>query len=136
MRRVAWMIGVAVAMSLVATACGGGGDEGDGGGGGDGTTLTAPAGAATDGFAEGELTAGADAAFTIHFVNDDPGVPHNVQIFEGTSTEDEPAWAPPGDATITGPDEVDYDVPALAAGAYTFNCLTHPTTMTGTLTIA
>jgi hypothetical protein len=45
-------------------------------------------------------------------------------------------WAPEGDAVITGPDEVDYVVPALAAGSYAYNCLTHPTTMVGTLTVA
>ena len=34
---------------------------------------------------------------------------------------------------VTGPKMVDYAVPALAAGTYTFTCSIHPN-MTGTLT--
>jgi len=146
-----WIMVVALVASLALAACGGGGDSGDGqetggatsgetGGGetgDDGTmlSLTAPVNAANSGFAEKSLSAPADTAFTIHFVNDDDGIPHNVQIFEGTDTGATPAWAPADNALITGPDEAMYEVPALAAGAYTFNCLSHPTTMIGTLTV-
>jgi plastocyanin len=140
------------ALSLVVAlgACGGAGaDEaagdpapatgthGDADAGGEAVTLhlTAPAGAAASGFAQTDLEAPADTPFTIWFHNDDPGIPHNVQIFEGTSTEGSPVWAPEGNAVIVGPDEVTYEIPALPAGTYTFNCLPHPTTMVGTLTV-
>jgi len=147
-----WILALAMVAGLALAACGGGGDSGDGGEetggatagetggaetGGDATMLsvTAPVNAANSGFAEKTLSAPADTAFTIHFVNEDDGIPHNVQIFEGTDTGATPAWAPADNALITGPDEAMYEVPALTAGAYTFNCLSHPTTMVGTLTV-
>ena len=149
-----WTIAIlAAVMALTLAACGGGdegGDDGDGGGAtttatdapdgdddGAGTelTVTAPAGASNSGFAETSLSAPADTAFTIVFDNQDGGIPHNVQIFEGDDTAAEPIWAPEGDALITGPDTVTYEIPALPAGTYTFNCLSHPTTMVGTLTV-
>jgi len=99
-------------------------------------TVTAPAGAANTGFAETTLTAPADTAFTIAFANQDAGIPHNVQIFEGDDTTATPVWAPADNALITGEDSVVYEVTPLGAGAYAFNCLSHPTTMTGTLTVA
>lgn len=147
---------LALLLVLGAAACGGdddGNGAGDGNGGGtteptdDGTevpppdgevvlTITAPEGSANTGFAETELTAPADTPFTIHFINDDPGIPHNVEIFEGTSTSGDPVWAPDGNALINGPAEEHYEIPALPAGTYTYNCFSHPATMVGTLTVA
>jgi plastocyanin len=142
MRRFSLLTAAALATALVLAACGGGGDDGGGDdGGGDGgtegttLTLTAPSGAANTGFAETTLSVAADTAFTINFSNQDEGIPHNVQIFEGTDTAATAVWAPEGNAMITGPDEASYEVPALAAGTYTFNCFSHPTTMVGTLTV-
>jgi len=97
--------------------------------------LSAPVDSANTGFAETELTAPADTPFTIHFVNDDAGIPHNVQIFEGTSATGTPVFAPADNAMITGVDEIDYEVPALPAGTYTYNCVVHATVMVGTLTV-
>ncbi len=74
------------------------------------------------------LQAPADAPFTIHFKNDDTGVPHNVAIKDTSGTE-----VFKGDI-ITGPAEADYNVPALKAGTYTFVCSVHPS-MTGTITV-
>ncbi|HXF72896.1 MAG TPA: cupredoxin domain-containing protein [Actinomycetota bacterium] len=140
-------LALVAAASLVLAACGGGGGGGaagdgegdDGGGAATGAptvvTITAPAGAANTGFAETAVSAPADTPFTIHFVNDDPGIPHNVQIFEGEDASGTPVWAPEGGELVTGPAEVDYEIPALPAGTYTFNCLAHPTTMVGTLTV-
>ena len=79
-------------------------------------------------FSTDALQAPADTPFTIHFKNDDPSVPHNVEVkdaggaslFKGT--------------IITGPSEASYSVPALAAGTYPFICTVHPN-MTGTLTV-
>lgn len=138
-----WMV-IAIVASLALVACSGGGDSAGGeeaGGadptGGDATmlVLTAPVNASNSGFAETALSAPADTPFTIRFVNEDDGIPHNVQIFEGTDTGASPVWAPADDALVTGPDEAMYEVPAFAAGTYTFNCLSHPTTMVGTLTV-
>jgi plastocyanin len=141
-------LALALLLAVALAACGGGGDDGgdtggdtetetadDGGGASTELTLTAPVGASNDGFAETSLTAPADTAFTITFDNQDEGIPHNVQIFEGDDTSATPVFAPEGDELITGPDTAVYEVPALPAGTYTFNCLSHPTTMVGTLTV-
>lgn len=98
--------------------------------------VSAPANSMVDGFAETQISAPADSAFTIHFANDDEGIPHNIQIFKGTDTAVDPVWEPKNDASITGPAEVDYKISALSAGTYTYNCYVHPTTMVGTLTVA
>jgi plastocyanin len=100
--------------------------------GGAGTTLTvtAPTGAAGTGFDPKALEAPANTAFTIHFDNQD-SQPHNVQV-KGAAGEVKLG----GDtAFFMGPGTRDYAVPALPAGAYTFYCVVHPGTMTGTLTI-
>jgi plastocyanin len=65
---------------------------------------------------------------TIQFKNDDPGVPHNVEIKDGSGAE-----VFKGEI-ITGPAEASYAVPPLKAGSYTFACTVHPN-MTGTLTV-
>ncbi len=66
--------------------------------------------------------------FQIELENRDTGIPHSVGI--DTSGGD-PAWRGDvfnGDATVT------YDVPALAAGQYTFFCTVH-LGMKGTLAV-
>ena len=148
-----WMtLMLAIALAITITACGGGDEGGDGGGTDTGTetateteapdgastelSVTAPVGASNDGFAETSLSAPADTPFTITFNNEDDGIPHNVQIFEGDDTSATPVWAPEDNELITGPDTAVYEIPALPAGTYTFNCLSHPTTMVGTLTVA
>jgi plastocyanin/mono/diheme cytochrome c family protein len=75
-----------------------------------------------------ELEAPADTAFQIEFANNDAGVPHNVAIKDASGTEVFKGEIFNGVATKT------YDVPALAAGTYTFVCTVHPN-MTGTLTV-
>ncbi len=74
------------------------------------------------------LAAPAGQPFQIDFKNNDPGIPHNVEVKDASG-----AGPFKGDI-ITGVAETVYDVPALAAGQYTFLCIVHPTTMTGTLT--
>ena len=79
-------------------------------------------------FEQQALTAPAGTAFTVHFDNKDGSTQHNVEIRDAQSMT-----MFKGDL-VTGPIAVDYAVPALAAGAYTFNCSIHPN-MTGTLTV-
>jgi plastocyanin len=98
--------------------------------------VTAPVEATTSGFRETTLEADAGAGIEITFFNDDEGIPHNIQIFPGTSTTGTPLWAPPNNAMITGVAETVYEVPALAPGVYAFNCFAHPATMIGTLTVS
>ncbi len=103
-----------------------------------GTTSAAPSGGGTGqtvelaasniAWEQTTLTAPANAAFTIHFNNKDASVPHDVVIKDASGMQ-----MFKGDV-VTGPKEVDYSVPALAAGTYQFMCSIHPN-MTGTLTV-
>ncbi len=79
-------------------------------------------------YEQSQISAPAGTAFTIHFDNKDPGVPHNVAIKDASGAE-----VFKGDI-ITGPAQADYQVPALQPGTYTFTCSVHPS-MTGTLTV-
>ena len=71
--------------------------------------------------------------FTVTFDNQDSGVAHNFLISE--------AFAPgspilfQGDA-ITGPKTTTYDVSALDAGTYSFECSLHPSFMHGTFIVS
>jgi hypothetical protein len=76
-----------------------------------------------------ELSAPADTEFVIHFNNKDASVPHDVVI------KDAAGMTMFQGARVDGPAEVDYEVPALPAGTYTFICSFHPN-MVGTLTVA
>ncbi len=77
-----------------------------------------------------ELQAPADTPFQIEFDNQDPSVPHNVAIHEGSATGPEVFRG----EVFPGPAKKIYDVPPLAAGTYGFICTVHPS-MTGTLTV-
>ena len=76
------------------------------------------------------VTAPAGKPFTIKFQNDDAGVPHNVDIHAGSVTG---ADEFKGDI-FPGVDFRIYNVKALAAGTYAFQCDVHPA-MIGTLTV-
>ncbi len=81
-------------------------------------------------FNRDELTVPAGEEFTLSFDNNDT-VPHNVAIYP---TEDQIE----GDQALfqgdifTGPASRDYEVPALEAGEYYFQCDVHPS-MNGTV---
>ena len=77
------------------------------------------------------LRAPASEAFTIVFRNDDPGIPHNVAIYTGSSA----TKALFVGKTFSGPATMDYRVPALPGGSYFFRCDVHHN-MTGTFEVA
>jgi plastocyanin len=93
-----------------------------------GTTLTIAA--QNTAFDKNCLAVTADTPFKIEFDNKDAGVLHNVSIYA------------PGPATlfqktpVPGPGVVTFDVGALKAGQYKFQCDVHPTTMFGTFIVA
>jgi len=78
-------------------------------------------------FSTDKLAAPAGTPFTIHFDNQDSGIPHNVDIKDSTGAEVFKGEIFPGPGTR------DYAVPALKAGTYKFACTVHPN-MTGELT--
>ena len=75
------------------------------------------------------LSAPADKPFQIAFDNKDAGTPHDVDILDGSGKKVFDGKDFPGPAQKT------YDVPALAAGSYKFECSIHPSLMSGTLTV-
>lgn len=79
-------------------------------------------------FLEPSVAAKADTPFTLAFVNNDEGVPHNVEFKDASGASVYLGEIFPGIATKV------YDVPALPAGSYTFLCTVHPS-MTGTATV-
>ena len=96
-----------------------------GGGGSAGQTVELSAKGVA--FSTNALQAPAGAPFTLHFDNQDPSIPHNVEIKDASGGSKFKGDIFPGVAAK------DYQVPALAAGSYTFVCDVHPN-MTGTLT--
>jgi len=98
---------------------------------GGGLTITAPVGAAANGYDVKSLSAAPGHAFTVTFDNQDTGVPHNWVL-----TKPDGSTVDIGDtAFFNGPGQRTYNVPALAAGQYPFMCQVHPTTMKGILTV-
>ncbi len=78
-------------------------------------------------FTTPSVTAPAGVAFSLEFDNQDAGVPHDVQIKDGSGTQVFKTDLFPG------VEKRSYQVPALTAGAYPFVCTVH-VNMTGTLT--
>lgn len=96
-----------------------------GGGGGGGSVEIDAQGIQ---FTTQNVTAPAGAKFTLTFKNEDSGIPHDVQIKDGSGTEVFKT------DIITGVADKSYDVGPLQAGSYPFVCTIHPN-MTGTLTV-
>jgi plastocyanin len=74
------------------------------------------------------LQAPAGQPFVLEFDNNDPGIPHNVDI------QDPNGVSLFRGQIINGPSTESYQIPALAAGVYRFACDVHPD-MAGTLTV-
>jgi plastocyanin len=81
-------------------------------------------------FDQSSLSAPANAPFVIHFDNQDSGIPHNVAIYNDSSKTEVKFRGDP----VTGPAQATYDVPALPAGTYYFQCDIHPQ-MNGTFVV-
>ena len=117
---------LAVALAAVLAACGSasGGDDAD----------TPPAEAdytvtAVDmAFDPGTLTVAGGEAFTIALVNED-AMPHNIAIYTDESKSEKLF-----EGEVITDDTIVYDIPALDAGEYFFDCSLHPN-MTGTLVV-
>jgi plastocyanin len=86
-------------------------------------TVTARANA----FTSTMVNAPASQAFSIVFMNSDPGIQHNVAIY----TDDSASKVLFRGALVTGPKTVAYRVPSLSPGTYFFRCDVHPDTMKG-----
>jgi plastocyanin len=117
---------------FVVSAGGGGTEAGGGPGGGSGggpgaTTITAKGLA----FDPTSLTA-PGTSMTIHFVNQDNAIPHNVVVFNGPDATAPVITTGP---TITGPGSQDFSVTFPKAGTYFFHCQYHPEQMKGTITV-
>ncbi|MFN8620235.1 MAG: cupredoxin domain-containing protein [Chloroflexota bacterium] len=92
------------------------------------TTTPVVSAQSAAGFDQRGIYVPAETDFTITFNNNNPGVPHNIEIFTDISTTDQYFL---GD-TITGVSTIEYKVPALEAGQYRFICSIHPN-MQGTV---
>jgi plastocyanin len=123
MRRLTLALGM-VALAAVLAACGGTSAA---------EPTTAPSGASTGDativakdikFQQTDVTVKAGAPLAVVFVNQD-GAPHNIEISDAAGKE-----VFKGD--IVSNATVTYQVPALAAGLYTFICEVHPD-MKGTI---
>jgi plastocyanin len=108
---------------------GGGGGGGGGQGGGGGTTTVTASGIAFD---TSTIDLSTGEASTIHFVNEDAGVQHNIAIYPSADDLANPLFR---GELVTGPDEIDYAVDPLEAGEYYFHCDVHPT-MNGTVSVS
>ncbi len=75
------------------------------------------------------LTALADKPFVITFDNKDAGTPHDIDILDASGKK------VVDNKDFPGPAVKQYDIPALPAGTYKFECSIHPALMNGQLTV-
>lgn len=79
-------------------------------------------------FEQSSVNGPAGKAFSLLFDNKDASVQHDVFIKDSSGSDVFEG------AIVTGPTQVTYNVPSLAAGSYTFFCSIH-SNMTGTLVV-
>ena len=117
---------VAGAMVAALVACSGGGAATQSpSSGGDGASGSIEITAQDIAFDTDELRVPAGESFTITFVNDD-SVPHNVAIYASRGGEEIFV------GEVITAETIEYEVPALEAGEYYFQCDVHPD-MNGTV---
>lgn len=117
---------VAVTLAAVLAACGT--TSADGGSDPDPADTDVTVTAADMAFDPDTVTVAAGEAFTIAFVNED-AMPHNIAVYTDASKSEKVFEG----EMVTGGSVV-YDLPALDAGEYFFDCSLHPN-MTGTLVV-
>lgn len=117
---------LAAALAAVLAACG----TASGGGGADAPPAEADytVTAVDMAFDPGTLTVAGGEAFTIALVNED-AMPHNIAIYTDESKSEKLF-----EGEVVTDDTIVYDIPALDAGEYFFDCSLHPN-MTGTLVV-
>ena len=81
------------------------------------------------------LAAPAGQAFSVAFDNQDTNVPHNVEIYTSKAATQRLGGATGATDTVTGPATTTYQVSALKAGTYYFQCDVHPSAMFGTFVV-
>jgi plastocyanin len=112
--------GVAMVVGGLAVATTGAADEGEGEAG---PVVEVTIVAVDIAFQQTDVTVPAGEPFRIRFQNQDAGVQHNVDIYGDPGFQGPPVFS---GELITGPAEIVYEVPALEAGDYPFNCVIHP----------
>jgi plastocyanin len=117
-----------VAVTLVAVLAACGTTAADGGSDPDPVDADATVTAVDMAFDPGSSTVPAGEAFTIAFVNED-SMPHNIALYTDASKSEKIFE---GEMVTDG--TVVYDLPALDAGEYFFDCSLHPN-MTGALVV-
>lgn len=124
--------GIAMLAGGIAIVAIGSGEEAAGGGP-QVVALAAPKGAAATGFEPTTLSVAANAPIELDFSNQDPGIQHNVVIFDVDPAKNPDAKPLFSGSLTSGPSETPYAVPALPAGSFFFHCEVHPGTMFGTI---
>lgn len=117
---------VAIALVAVLAACGT--TSADPGGGDDPADADVTVTAVDMAFDPGTVTVAAGEAFTVALVNED-SMPHNIAIYTDSSKSEKLFE---GEMVTDG--TIVYDIEALDAGEYFFDCSLHPN-MTGTLVV-
>lgn len=117
---------LAVALAATLAACGS--SSAGGGGTADPATADVSVTAVDMAFEAATLSAPAGEPFSLALVNED-AMPHNVAIYTDESRTEKLFE---GEMVTDG--TVVYDIPALEAGEYFFDCSLHPD-MTGTLVV-
>ncbi len=77
-------------------------------------------------FRPGKIGVAANVPFTLILDNRDAGIPHNVEVKDGSGI------ALVKSEIVTGPARLEIAMPALPPGDYPFNCSIHPN-MTGAI---
>jgi plastocyanin len=80
------------------------------------------------------LAAPAGKSVSIEFDNQDPSVPHNVDIYDKQGGKHLAGATDAGDF-VTGVGSTTYKVEALPKGTYFYQCDLHPQQMTGTFVV-
>lgn len=135
-----FMVGAGLNLFGNDKAVSGGGTTPDNGGGPAANVITAKNTKFTTGTT---ITAPPNTKITLVFNNQDVSPPHNVEIYAGPQTSGPllkgcTAGCEGDDVSLPlkgGPETIEFTFTTPAAGEYAFNCVAHPTQMTGKLVV-